>query len=141
MIRSVSHHYNLIELLAVCSVICAIDFQRQSTVRHLFVEYGLGIEAAETTMDPGTLEAGKIIHWRVDELNGETGEFVQGQVWSFATATSLVDDFEGYKEDPEDPGSISIFDVWLDGVDGALGNGTGAVASNAFFWCVIQFSL
>ena len=95
-------------------------------------ELGLGIEAGETTLDIGAQEPGKIMYWRVDELNGETGEFVQGQVWSFATATSVIDDFEGYKEDPNDPGSISIFDVWLDGVDGALGNGTGAVASNAF---------
>ncbi|MBA7481335.1 hypothetical protein ES707_16805 [subsurface metagenome] len=95
-------------------------------------ELGLGAEAGETTLDIGQQEPGKIIYWRVDELNGETGEFIQGQVWSFATATSVVDDFEGYKEDPNDPGSISIFEVWLDGVDEALGNGTGAVASNAF---------
>ena len=95
-------------------------------------ELGLGAEAGETTLDIGPQEPGKIIYWRVDELNGETGEFVQGQVWSFATAISVVDDFEGYKEDPNDPGSISIFEIWLDGVDEALGNGTGAVASNAF---------
>jgi len=95
-------------------------------------ELGLGIEAGETTLDIGPQAPGKIIYWRVDELNGETGEFIQGQVWSFATATSVIDDFEGYKEDPNDPGSVSIFEVWLDGVDDALGNGTGAVASNAF---------
>ena len=95
-------------------------------------ELGLGIEAGETTLDIGTQEPGKIMYWRVDELNGETGEFVQGQVWSFATAISVVDDFEGYKEDPNDPGSISIIDVWLDGYDETLGNGTGAIASNAF---------
>jgi len=95
-------------------------------------ELGLGIEAGETTLDPGPLEAGKIIYWRVDELNGETGEFIKGQVWSFATATSVIDDFEGYKEDPNDPDSVSIFDVWVDGVDETIGNGTGAVASNAF---------
>ena len=95
-------------------------------------ELGLGIEAGETILDIGPQAPGKIIYWRVDELNGETGEFVQGQVWSFVTAISVVDDFEVYKEDPNDPGSISIFDVWLDGFDEALGNGTGAVASNAF---------
>jgi hypothetical protein len=95
-------------------------------------ELGLGAEAGETTLDIGQQQPGKIIYWRVDELNGETGEFVQGQVWSFATATSVIDDFEIYKEDPNDPGSISIFEVWLDGVDEALGNGTGAIVSNAF---------
>jgi len=95
-------------------------------------ELGLGAEAGEPTLDIGAQEPGKIIYWRVDELNGETGEFIKGQVWSFATATSVIDDFEVYKEDPNDPGSISIFEVWLDGVDAALGNGTGAVASNAF---------
>jgi len=78
-------------------------------------ELGLGAEAGETTLDIGQQEPGKIIYWRVDELNGETGEFVQGQVWSFATATSVIDDFEVYKEDPNDPASISIFEVWLDG--------------------------
>jgi hypothetical protein len=95
-------------------------------------ELGLGAEAGETTLDIGPQAPGKIIYWRVDELNGETGEFIQGQVWSFATATSVIDDFEGYKEDPDDPGSISIFEVWLDGVDEALGNGTGAAVGNAF---------
>jgi len=93
-------------------------------------ELGSGIETAETTVDPGLIEAGRIIYWRVDELNGDTGEFVQGPVWSFATASSVVDDFEGYKEDPNDPAAISIFDVWLDGWDETLGNGTGAVVSN-----------
>ena len=95
-------------------------------------ELGLGAEAGETTLDIGQQEPGKIIYWRVDELNGETGEFIQGQVWSFATATDVIDDFEGYKEDPDDPGSVSIFEVWLDGVDEALGNGTGAAVGNAF---------
>ena len=93
-------------------------------------ELGLGIEVAETSLDIGAQESGKIIYWRVDELNGDTGEFIQGQVWSFATATSVVDDFETYKEDPNDPSSISIFDVWLDGVDETLGNGTGAIVGN-----------
>ncbi len=93
-------------------------------------ELGLGIETAETTVDPGPIEVGKIIYWRVDELNGETGEFVQGPVWSFATASSVVDDFESYKEDPNDPAAVSIFDVWLDGWDETAGNGTGAVVSN-----------
>lgn len=93
-------------------------------------ELGSGIETAETTVDPGLIEAGRIIYWRVDELNGDTGEFVQGPVWSFATASSVVDDFEGYKEDPNDPGAVSIFDAWLDGWDETLGNGTGAVVSN-----------
>jgi len=94
-------------------------------------EPGLGAEAGEATLDIGQQEPGKIIYWRVDELNGETGEFVQGQVWSFATAISVIEDFEVYKEDPNDPESISIFDVWLDGWDEALGNGTGAIVSNA----------
>jgi hypothetical protein len=95
-------------------------------------ELGLGAEVGETTLDIGPQAPGKIIYWRVDELNGETGEFVQGPVWSFATAISVIDDFEGYKEDPNDPTSISIFEVWLDGVDEALGNGTGAAVGNAF---------
>jgi hypothetical protein len=95
-------------------------------------ELGLGIEAGETTLEIGPQAPDKIIYWRVDELNGETGEFIQGQVWSFVTAASVIDDFEVYKEDPNDPGSVSIFEVWMDGVDEALGNGTGAVASNSF---------
>jgi len=94
-------------------------------------ELGLGIEVGETTLDIGTQAPGTIVYWRVDELNGDTGEFVQGQVWSFATAISVVDDFEVYKEDPDDPDSISIFDVWSDGYDETVGNGTGAVVTNA----------
>jgi hypothetical protein len=94
-------------------------------------ELGLGTEVAETTLDIGPQAPGKIIYWRVDELNGDTGEFLQGQVWSFATAISVVDDFEAYKEDPNDPESISIFDLWVDGYDETLGNGTGAIVSNA----------
>jgi len=94
-------------------------------------ELGLGIEAGETTLDIGTQEPGKIMYWRVDELNGETGEFIQGQIWRFATAISVVEDFESYKEDPNDPESISIFDVWSDGYEETIGNGTGAIVSNA----------
>jgi len=93
-------------------------------------ELGLGTELAEPTLDIGTQAPGKIIYWRVDELNGETGEFLKGQVWRFATAISVVDDFEAYKEDPNDPESISIFDLWMDGYDETL-NGTGAIVSNA----------
>ncbi len=91
-------------------------------------ELGLGVEVAETTLNLGPQAPGKIVYWRVDELNGETGEFVQGSVWSFATAISVVDDFEAYKDD--DPNHISIFDAWTDGYDATLGNGTGAVVTN-----------
>jgi hypothetical protein len=91
-------------------------------------ELGLGTEVAETTLDLGPQEPGKIVYWRVDELNGDTGEFVQGSVWSFATAISVVDDFEQYKED--DPNYISIFNAWSDGYDETTGNGTGAVVTN-----------
>jgi len=92
-------------------------------------ELGLGAELADTTLDIGPQTPGKIMYWRVDELNGDTGEFIQGPVWSFATAISVIDDFEGYRED--DPNAISIFNAWVDGYDGALGNGTGAVVTNA----------
>ncbi|MCF7975079.1 MAG: hypothetical protein K9N55_14800 [Phycisphaerae bacterium] len=91
-------------------------------------ELGLGTEVAETILDLGPQAPGKIIYWRVDELNGDTGEFIQGSVWSFATAVSVVDDFEAYKED--DPNTISIFNAWVDGYDVTLGNGTGAVVTN-----------
>ena len=91
-------------------------------------ELGLGAEVADATLDIGAQAPGKVIYWRVDELNGETGEFIQGPVWSFATAISVVDDFEAYKED--DPDAISIFDAWVDGYDETLGNGSGAVVTN-----------
>ena len=91
-------------------------------------ELGLGAEVAETTLDIGPQAPGQIIYWRVDELNGETGEFIQGPVWSFATALSIIDDFEAYDDD--DPNAISIFDAWADGYDGTIGNGTGAVVTN-----------
>jgi len=94
-------------------------------------DLGMGAEVAETTLDIGPQAPGKVVYWRVDELNGETGEFVQGSVWSFATAISVIDDFEAYTEDPNDPDAMSIFDVWLDGWDGELGNGTGSVVGNA----------
>jgi hypothetical protein len=91
-------------------------------------ELGLGTEVAETTLDIGPQAPGKIVYWRVDELNGDTGEFVPGSVWSFATAMSVVDDFEGYTDD--DPDAIAIFDAWADGYDETLGNGSGAVVTN-----------
>ena len=93
-------------------------------------ELGLGIEAGEATLDIGQQEPGKIIYWRVDELNGETGEFIQGQVWSFATAISVIEDFEVYKEDPNDPSSVYLFAVWQDGWSEEWGNGTGALVGN-----------
>jgi hypothetical protein len=92
-------------------------------------ELGLGVEVGEPTLDIGPQAPGEIMYWRVDELNGDTGEFIQGQVWSFATAISVIDDFEAYKED--DPNYISIFNVWSDGYDETAGNGTGAVVTNA----------
>jgi hypothetical protein len=94
-------------------------------------ELGLGVEVGETTLDIGPQAPGKMVYWRVDELNGDTGEFVQGAVWSFATAISVVDDFEVYSEDPNKPDPISIFNVWMDGYDETAGNGTGAVVTNA----------
>jgi len=93
-------------------------------------ELGLGAELAETTLDIGPQASGEIIYWRVDELNGDTGEFIQGSVWSFVTAMSVIDDFEVYSEDPNNPDPISIFNVWMDGFDETLGNGTGAVVTN-----------
>lgn len=91
-------------------------------------ELGLGAELAEPTLDLGPQAPGKIMYWRVDELNGDTGEFIQGPVWSFATAMLVVDDFESYRDD--DPNHISIFEAWIDGYDATLGNGTGAVVTN-----------
>ncbi len=91
-------------------------------------ELGLGTEVAETSLDMGPQAPGKIVYWRVDELNGDTGEFIPGSVWRFATAMSVVDDFEGYKDDDAD--AMAIFDAWADGYDETLGNGSGAVVTN-----------
>ncbi len=64
-------------------------------------------------------------YWRIDEYNND-GTISKGKVWNFTVADFiLVDDFESYNDlDPEDPDSIRIFNVWLDGFDTPATNGS-----------------
>jgi hypothetical protein len=46
-----------------------------------------GTPRAETTYNPGPLQAGKTYCWRVDTFNG--AEWITGKVWSFTTITPI----------------------------------------------------
>lgn len=67
----------------------------------------------QTFFDPGGLEWNKTYYWRVDEVNDAASDSPwKGNVWSFTTANFVVvDDFEGYTDDENNP----IFDTWIDG--------------------------
>ncbi len=68
----------------------------------------------------GLLDLGQTYFWKVNEVNEADAVSVwEGDVWSFATETSVtVDDFESY--DDEDN---RIYQTWVDGYDVA-GNGS-----------------
>ena len=49
------------------------------------------------SFDPGELVFGRMYYWRVDQVDGQSGEIHKGDVWSFTVQASLmIDDFDGY---------------------------------------------
>jgi hypothetical protein len=83
----------------------------------------LGSESYE----PGLLEWNTTYYWRVDEANNTNADSPwTGPLWSFTTANFLIiDDFESYNDlDPTDPASNRIFNVWIDGFDNPVINGS-----------------
>ncbi len=59
-----------------------------------------------------SLDMGKTCYWRVDEANSTIG-WDEGALWRFTVIDHfIVDDFEGYKDDPVD---AQIFSTWIDG--------------------------
>lgn len=58
---------------------------------------------SQTSHGPLSLQLGKTYYWRIDEVNmAETSTTWSSDVWSFSTVECLVvDDFEGYTNDPQ----------------------------------------
>ena len=64
------------------------------------------------------LDLGQTYYWRIDEVNEvETPPTWQGDVWDFTTQQFIVvEDFESYNDlNPDQAGSNTIFDAWIDG--------------------------
>ncbi len=76
-----------------------------------------------TIFNPGALEWNETYYWRVDEINSpDPNSPWIGSIWSFTTANFwLVDDFEGYTDDP----GRRIKDSWTDGGMNGTGAGVG----------------
>jgi hypothetical protein len=96
-------------------------------------EYKGSRNLGSESYDPGKLEWGTTVYWRVDEIEDD-GTLQKGNVWSFTTANFLVvDDFEDY-----DIGNNEIWWAWIDGLGYAShptkpshpGNGTGSMVGD-----------
>jgi len=70
---------------------------------------------------PLSLDLDKTYYWKVNEVNlAEEPNTWEGDVWSFSTPEYVVvEDFEGYSDDPGD----EVFATWLDGYE-VSGNGS-----------------
>ncbi len=59
------------------------------------------------SFDLGELILAQTYYWRVDQIDGETGEVYPGNVWSFTIVPSLmIDNFDGY------PNWEAVLEVW-----------------------------
>jgi hypothetical protein len=76
---------------------------------------------------------GQSYFWKVVEVNNATTQpSWEGDVWTFATADSIVvDDFESYQDDMEN--GKAIFQTWIDGYDTPTTNGSIVGYSQAPF--------
>jgi len=66
--------------------------------------------------DPGRFDLGTTYYWRVDQIDSDTGDLWQGDVWSFSTEEySLIEGFEDYTDDTYN--EETIWQTWIDGLD------------------------